>query len=90
LDGHVGLEVEGVDRLSLDLYQPQLQTGCGLVAFFKRRRGAQVASTTPMASMRREFTAVVQAFRKGERVGMVHFEKGQREDEETQCRLTLH
>jgi hypothetical protein len=36
LDAHVGLDIEGIDRLYLNLYQPRLQTGGGVVGFFKR------------------------------------------------------
>ncbi len=64
LDGHVGLDCEGIDRLYLNLYPPRLQTGGGVVAFFKGHRGAQVASTTLMAPMTPEFAAAVQRFAK--------------------------
>ena len=87
LDQHVGLDIEGIDRLYLNLYQPLLQTGGGVVSFFKGHRGAQVASTPLMAPMTREFAAAVQTFAKREGIEMVHFEKGQRKDEETQRRL---
>jgi hypothetical protein len=87
LDGHVGLDIEGIDRLYLNLYQPRLQTGGGVVGFFKGHRGAQVASTTLMAPMTRDFAAAVQAFAKRDGVAIVHFGKGQRKDDETQRRL---
>jgi hypothetical protein len=87
LDEHVGLDLEGIDRLYLNLYQPRLQTGAGVVGFFKGHRGAPVASTTLMAPMTRDFAAAVQAFAKREGVAIVHFEKGQRKDDETQRRL---
>jgi hypothetical protein len=87
LDEHVGLDIEGIDRLYLNLYQPRLQTGGGVVGFFKGHRGAQVASTTLMAPMTRDFAAAVQAFAKREGVEIVHFAKGQRKDDETQRRL---
>ena len=87
LNGHVGLDSEGMDRIYLNLYQPRLQTGGGVVAFFKHHRGAQVASTTLMAPMTRDFAAAVQSFAKPEGVEIVHFEKGQRKDDETQRRL---
>jgi hypothetical protein len=87
LDGHVGLDIEGIDRLYLNLYQPRLQTGGGVVGFFKGHRGAQVVSTTLMAPMTRAFAAAVQAFAKREGVEIVRFEKGQRKDDQTQRRL---
>ncbi|WP_328987928.1 hypothetical protein [Thiorhodovibrio winogradskyi] len=87
LDQHVGLDIEGIDRLYLNLYQPLLQTGGGVVNFFKGHRGAQVASTTLMAPMTKEFAAAVHAFAKRNGIDVVHFEKGQRKDDEIQRRL---
>ena len=83
----LGLDIEGIDRLYLNLYQPRLQSGGGVVAFFKGHRGAQVASTTLMAPMTRDFAAAVQQCAKREGVAIVHFAKGQRKDDETQRRL---
>ena len=48
LDEHVGLDIEGIDRLYLNLYQPRLQTGGGVVGFFRGHRGAQVARATAL------------------------------------------
>jgi hypothetical protein len=42
----VELDVEGIDPLYLNAYQPRLQTGGGVVGFFREHRGAVVASTT--------------------------------------------
>jgi hypothetical protein len=32
----VALDIEGIDRLYLNLYQPMLQTGAGVATFFKQ------------------------------------------------------
>ena len=53
LEEGVTLDIEGIDRLYLNAYQPMLQTGGGVAYFFKQHRGAQVASTTLMAPMSR-------------------------------------
>ena len=87
LDRHVVLDVEGIDRLYLNAYQPMLQTGGGVVAFFKGHRGAAVASTTLMAPMSRAFVTGIEAFAKAQGIDLVHFGKGQRKDEVTQARL---
>ena len=42
LKGHVTLDLEGIDRLYLNLYQARLQTGGGVATFFKVHRGAKV------------------------------------------------
>ena len=41
LEGKVVLDIEGIDRLYLNLYQPMLQTGGGVATFFKGHRGAK-------------------------------------------------
>lgn len=87
LEDKVQLDVEGIDRIYLNAYQPRLQTGGGVVSFFKGHRGAQVASTTLMAPMSRDFVAAIRAFAKREGLEIVHFRKGQRKDDETQRRL---
>ena len=48
LEDQVQLDIEGIDRLYLNAYQPRLQTGGGVVGFFREHRGAVVASTTLM------------------------------------------
>ncbi len=87
LEEHVTLDVEGIDRLYLNAYQPRLQTGAGVAAFFKGHRGARVASTTLMAPMSRAFVGEIQRFARREEVEVVRFTKGQRKDEVTQERL---
>ena len=87
LEDKVELDVEGIDRLYLNAYQPRLQTGGGVVSFFKGHRGARVASTTLMAPMSRAFVAAIRAFAKREGVEIVRFCKGQRKDDETRRRL---
>jgi hypothetical protein len=87
LEDKVVLDVEGIDRLYLNAYQPRLQTGGGVAAFFKGHRGATVASTTLMAPMSRDFGAAIHAFAKRHRIDMVRFNKGERKDDVTRRRL---
>lgn len=87
LEEHVTLDVEGIDRLYLNAYQPRLQTGAGVAAFFKGHRGARVASTTLMAPMSRAFVGEIERFARREKVEVVRFTKRQRKDEVTQERL---
>ena len=49
LGEHVTLEVEGIDRMYLNVYQPRLQTECGVASFFRFHRGATFASAALMA-----------------------------------------
>ena len=87
LEEKVTLDIEGIDRLYLNAYQPTLQTGGGVSAFFKGHRGAVVASTTLMAPMSKAFVTGIQRFAKENKLEMVRFHKGQRKDDETQKRL---
>jgi hypothetical protein len=87
LKDHVTLDLEGIDRVYLNLYQPRLQTGGGVATFFKVHRGAKVASTVLMAPISRDFVKAIYAFAKREGVDIVPFRKGQRKDEVTRERL---
>jgi len=87
LEGKVVLDIEGIDRLYLNLYQPMLQTGGGVATFFKGHRGAKVASTTLMAPMTHTFVKAIHDFAKREGVEIVAFAKGQRKDDVTRERL---
>ena len=49
LKDHVTLEVEGIDRMYLNVYQPRLQTDRGVAAFFRFHRGETFASSALMA-----------------------------------------
>ena len=57
LAGHVLFEIEAIDRMYLNLYQPRLQHGAGIAAFFVGHRGHRFASSARMAPMTRAFTA---------------------------------
>ncbi len=46
LEDKVELDLEGIDRLYLNAYQARLQTGGGVVSFFKGHRGAEACSTS--------------------------------------------
>ncbi len=87
LEEKITLDVEGIDRMYLNLYQPMLQTGGGVAAFFKGHRGAQVASTALMGPMSRSFVKSIHDFARREGIEIVPFAKGQRKDEVTQQRL---
>ncbi len=71
LNDRVTLDLEGIDRLYLNLYQPRLQTGGGVANFFKVHRGAKVASTVLMAPISRAFVKAIDGFaqREGKEIG---------------------
>ena len=45
LADHVLFEIEVIDRMNLNLYQPRLQHGAGIAAFFVGHRGHRFASS---------------------------------------------
>ena len=81
LRNHVVLEVEGIDRLYLNVYQPKLQTEKQAACFFRFQRGQPVASSAPMGVMTQAFLRQVDAFVEQHQIPVVSFKKGQRKDE---------
>ena len=62
LADHVLFEIEAIDRMYLNLYQPRLQHGAGIASFFVGHRGHRFASSALMAPMTRAFTADIDHF----------------------------
>lgn len=81
LRDHVRLELEGIDRMYLNVYQPKLQTDFGVVRFFKGHRGAIFASSALMDQITKPFIAAIEAFAKRSSVPLVSFAKGERKDD---------
>ncbi|MDQ4070248.1 MAG: hypothetical protein M3203_12375 [Actinomycetota bacterium] len=87
---HVTLEVECIDRMYLNLYQPKLVYPAGTVSFFKGHRGMPFASSALMDPMTKDFVAAIHRFVGDQGVDLVHFEKGQRKDDVAQAYLSGH
>jgi hypothetical protein len=81
LRDHVTLEVEGIDRMYLNVYQPKLQTEKQAACFFRFHRGQPVASSSLMGVMTNEFLRQVDAFVEQHDIPVVSFKKGQRKDD---------
>ena len=81
LTGHVTLEVEGIDRMYLNVYQPRLQTDRGVAAFFRFHRGETFASSALMDPISKSFIAAVEHFVDQEQIPLIAFTKGQRKDD---------
>jgi hypothetical protein len=84
LKSHVTLEVEGIDRMYLNVYQPRLQTDRGVASFFRFHRGELFASSALMNPMSKLFIAAVDRFVRREQIPLITFTKGQRKDDVTQ------
>jgi hypothetical protein len=81
LADHVSLEVEGIDRMYLNVYVPQLQRDTGVVGFFHYHRGHQFVSSALMDPISKRFIAAMEAFANEEQIPVVQFRKGQRKDD---------
>src|SRR5438067_3309730 len=78
---HVTLEVEGIDRMYLNVYQSRLQTERGVAAFFRFHRGHAFASSALMDPMTKAFIAAVEAFTRENDLPLVTLTKGQRKED---------
>ena len=81
LSEHVRFEVECIDRMYLNVYQPKLQYAVGLVGYVHRQLGLPIASTAPLAKVTDRFVAAVRRFAVTEGIPWVDFVKGQRKDD---------
>jgi hypothetical protein len=90
LDRHVTFEIESIDRMYLNVYQPLLQYPRGAAGFFHFHRGHQFASSALMAPMTKAFVTAIGAFIDRHGLDLVHFGKNQRKDDVTQAYLADH
>lgn len=77
LDDHVTLEVEGIDRMYLNVYVPALQRETGVASFFRYHRGLPFASSAVMLPISEAFIASIGAFVKAHHLPLIPFAKGQ-------------
>ena len=80
LGRHVRLAVEGIDRMYLNIYVPQLQSERGVVRFFREHRGQPLPSAALMSPISRTFVAMLERFVVQHEIPLVQFRKGQRKD----------
>jgi hypothetical protein len=78
---HVTLEVEAIDRMYLNVYQPKLQFEAGVAAFFRFHRGHTFASSVLMDPISKAFSAAVEDFAHQQQVPLFTFPKGQRKED---------
>jgi hypothetical protein len=77
---HVTLEVEGIDRMYLNVYVPGLQREQGVASFFRFHRGHQFASSALMDPISKAFVVALEEFARREKIPVIQFRKGQRKD----------
>ena len=90
LADHVTLEVECIDRMYLNLYQPKLVYPAGVVGFFKGHRGMPFVSSALMDPISKNFVLGIHRFVKDRGLDLVHFTKGQRKDDVANGYLATH
>ena len=73
LNLHVKLAVEGIDRMYLNVYVPDLQYELGIVGFFREHRGQPLPSAALMSPMTRRFVAALEGFVAEQRIPLVQF-----------------
>jgi DNA-binding PadR family transcriptional regulator len=78
---HVKLTVDGIDRMYLNLFVPDLQYEPGIVRFFREHRGQPLPSAALMSPMSRGFVAELEAFAVRHGIALVQFSPGQRKDD---------
>jgi hypothetical protein len=78
---HVTLEVEGIDRLYLNVYVADLQRDQGVVWFLRHHRGHPFASSALMDPISKAFVAAIGAFVEQNQVPLLSFAKRQRKDD---------
>ena len=78
---HVTLEIQGIDRMYLNVYVPQLQREQGVANFFRFHRGHRFASSALMDPISKTFVAALEEFARRQKIPVIQFRKGQRKDE---------
>lgn len=81
IDRHVTFELESIDRMYLNVYQPMLQTGGGVSCFFRGHRGEAFATAHVMSQMTRKFVNNVEQFAEKLGLPVIPFQKGVRKEE---------
>jgi hypothetical protein len=81
LRDHVTLTVEGIDRIYLNVYVPNLQRELGVVGFLRNHRGHLFASSALLAPISDAFIKAIDGFTQDNAVPMFTFTKGQRKDD---------
>jgi hypothetical protein len=78
---HVTLEVEGIDRMYLNVYQPKLQHDGGVITFFRYHRQQPVVSSALMEPISTAFIKKIETFAQANDIPLFSFDKGQRKDD---------
>ena len=78
LDGHVGLDLECLDRIYLNGYVPNLQVGGQVVSFLTTHLGYQIPSPAILEKIGTAFRTAVDRFASDNKIPVVRFGKNDR------------
>ena len=78
---HVTLELESLDRVYLNLYQPKLQTPKSMFYFLRQFHGQGAVSSHRMKLMTDRFVSEVVSYAEQHQVPLIRFEKQQRKED---------
>jgi hypothetical protein len=81
LDGHVGLDLECLDRIYLNAYVPNLQVGGQVVSFLTAHLGYPIPSPAIFEQIGTAFRRAVERFAADEHIPLVRFAKTDRKIE---------
>src|ERR1700745_1102784 len=81
LRDHVLLELEGIDRMYLNVYVPVLQAVEGVLKFIRIHRGHPVASTAMVEPITRRLVESIERYILDNNIPVIPFEKHQRKDD---------
>jgi hypothetical protein len=71
LRNHVTLEIEGIDRMYLNVYVPRLQTPEGVAHFLRFHRGNRFASSVLLDPMTKAFVKAIERGARRRRIPIV-------------------
>ena len=81
LDGHVGLDIECLDRIYLNGYVPSLQMGGQVVSFLTQHLGNPIPSPAILEKIGTAFRRAVASFAEAHRIPVVRFARNDRKIE---------
>jgi hypothetical protein len=81
IEGHVILELECLDRVYLNVYQPELQTPRAVFQFLRDHYGRGAVSSHQMKEITERFLGGIDRFAHDHGIPIIRFEKGQRKED---------
>ena len=84
LADHTTLELECVDRMYLNLYQPLLQTPGGVAHYLHQVCGFPVPSSVLLGRRSQQFVAAIKRFVRKQGIDLIQFQRGERKDNRAQ------